>query len=514
MPKIRIHPRSLVFLFVLSALALALVQSHSHSRAQTNVCAGNIVSNGTFTGSMSPWSAAYGTPDWSAGQVGMWGNMNAAIGEGLKQTLTLVMGQTYNGTLKYRIVPGTDKQPDGRIRIRLGPAVTQWGVLNTIDLSNMTLASAGTWTTEPFSFTATATSQVLTINVENMHTANNGPDTSYGIIKDVCIQPAPAPTPGVPTSVCQGQPATFTGSAATSWNWNFGDGGTSTLQNPTHPYFNAGTFPVKLCVNGTTNCTIKNIVVNALPATPVITGPASSCGNQNATYSVPAVAGFTYSWTATNGTINGSSTGASVNVTWNATGVGVIAVTVTNQNGCSVTVRREVIGCDSHLPCCKDFFAKTDLKSLADAGNNIYNFTPMLSVNLPGPYVRVTADIIGANVTYSSPNCGKPGPITATIVGANPSNPGGFNGTIPITSGGEALWWSNSGANVNGVDFPMQIAVPPAPAGHCTQYVTICIKYTFTNKECKTCEVIRCYSFKRGGLIKDLTEFTEIKAEP
>jgi hypothetical protein len=251
-----------------------------------------------------------------------------------------------------------------------------------------------------------------------------------------------------------------------------------------------------------------------LPATPVISGPASSCGNQNATYSVPAVAGLTYSWTVTNGTINGLSTGASVNVTWNTSGVGVIAVTVTNKAGCSVTVRKEVIGCDYHLPCCKDFFAKTDLKSLTDAGNNIYNFTPTLSVNLPGPYVRVTADIIGANVTYSSPNCGKPGSISATIVAANPSNPGGFNGTVPITSGGEALWWSNSGANVNGVDFPMQIALPPAPTGYCTQYVTICIKYTFTNKECNTCEVIRCYSFKRGGPIKVPTEFTEIKAEP
>ncbi len=508
MPKIRIHPRSLLFLFVLSGLALVLPQFHS--RAQTNVCAGNIVSNGTFTGSMSPWSAAYGTPDWgSPGQVGMWGNMNAAIGEGLKQTITLA-GGNYNGTISYRIVPGPDKQPNGRIRMRLSPtALGLWGTAYTIYLSPMTPASPSTWTTVNFSFPAPAGSQVLTINVENTLSVNNGPDTSYGVVDNVCIQPAPAP--GVPPSVCQGQPATFTGSAASSWNWNFGDGGTSTQQNPTHPYFNAGTFPVTLCVNGTTNCTTKNIVVNPLPPTPVITGPASSCGNQNATYSVPAVAGFTYSWTVTNGTINGSSTGTSVNVTWNATGVGVIAVTVTNKAGCSVTVRKEVIGCDLHLPCCKDFFAKTDLKSLTDAGNNIYNFTPTLSVNLPGPYVRVTADIIGANVTYSAPSCGTAGPIIATIAGANPS-PAGFNSTIPISSGHEALWYG-PGANVSGV-FPMQIALPPAPTGNCIQYVTLCIKYTFTNKDCKTCEVIRCYSFRRGGPIKDLTEFTEIKAEP
>ncbi|MBU6409511.1 MAG: SBBP repeat-containing protein, partial [Verrucomicrobia bacterium] len=32
------------------------------------------------------------------------------------------------------------------------------------------------------------------------------------------------------------------GSSITSWNWNFGDGGTSTLQNPSYTYTNTGTF--------------------------------------------------------------------------------------------------------------------------------------------------------------------------------------------------------------------------------------------------------------------------------
>lgn len=33
-----------------------------------------------------------------------------------------------------------------------------------------------------------------------------------------------------------------------SWSWNFGDGGTSTLQNPTHQYETAGTYTVTLTV--------------------------------------------------------------------------------------------------------------------------------------------------------------------------------------------------------------------------------------------------------------------------
>jgi PKD repeat protein len=34
----------------------------------------------------------------------------------------------------------------------------------------------------------------------------------------------------------------------TSWGWAFGDGGTSTQQNPTHVYKSRGTFTVRLTV--------------------------------------------------------------------------------------------------------------------------------------------------------------------------------------------------------------------------------------------------------------------------
>ncbi|MEL6133562.1 MAG: PKD domain-containing protein [Bacteroidota bacterium] len=40
---------------------------------------------------------------------------------------------------------------------------------------------------------------------------------------------------------------------ATSWEWDFGDGSSSTLQNPTHTYTNAGVYPVSLRVNKSCN---------------------------------------------------------------------------------------------------------------------------------------------------------------------------------------------------------------------------------------------------------------------
>lgn len=37
-----------------------------------------------------------------------------------------------------------------------------------------------------------------------------------------------------------------------SWYWDFGDGNTSTVQNPTHTYSTPGTYNVVLTINGTT----------------------------------------------------------------------------------------------------------------------------------------------------------------------------------------------------------------------------------------------------------------------
>jgi len=55
-----------------------------------------------------------------------------------------------------------------------------------------------------------------------------------------------------------------------SWSWNFGDGGTSAQQNPTHSYTSEGTYSVVLAVtdnDGNTNSTQKTIIVAVAPPT-------------------------------------------------------------------------------------------------------------------------------------------------------------------------------------------------------------------------------------------------------
>lgn len=52
----------------------------------------------------------------------------------------------------------------------------------------------------------------------------------------------------------------------TKWAWDFGDGGTSELQNGSHKYVSAGTYTVKLTVSNTagSNSTSKKLTVSAL----------------------------------------------------------------------------------------------------------------------------------------------------------------------------------------------------------------------------------------------------------
>lgn len=52
---------------------------------------------------------------------------------------------------------------------------------------------------------------------------------------------------------------------ANSWLWDFGDGNSSTLQNPTHAYAGAGFYTVSLFVNGGTNIMAKSDFIKTLP---------------------------------------------------------------------------------------------------------------------------------------------------------------------------------------------------------------------------------------------------------
>ncbi len=100
------------------------------------------------------------------------------------------------------------------------------------------------------------------------------------------------------TFTTNGLTATFTDTSSdpdgsiVSWSWNFGDGGTAAIQNPTHAYAAAGTYTVSLTVtddDGATGFTSQSVTVSApvdLPAPPTnLTATAVSKSQINLTWS-------------------------------------------------------------------------------------------------------------------------------------------------------------------------------------------------------------------------------------
>lgn len=68
---------------------------------------------------------------------------------------------------------------------------------------------------------------------------------------------------------------TYVGSGATSYAWDFGDGNSSTMQNPSHTYASAGTYLVCLIATNASGSDTTCLAV-ALPCTPVVAGFSSN----------------------------------------------------------------------------------------------------------------------------------------------------------------------------------------------------------------------------------------------
>ncbi len=151
-----------------------------------------------------------------------------------------------------------------------------------------------------------------------------------------------------PAEVCFGSAASFVdnssavGSTITAWAWNFGDGNTSTLQNPMHTYAAPGTYTVTLSVTSAVGCTTVNNIasqsITVIPSPSVgFTTSNPLCENSNALFtsiSVPNAGVFTqYAWTV-NGTPQGGNS-PTLNYTPPSAGVYTIQLSVLTDKGCT-----------------------------------------------------------------------------------------------------------------------------------------------------------------------------------
>lgn len=103
-------------------------------------------------------------------------------------------------------------------------------------------------------------------------------------------------------NICTGVAATFNDNSVSitnpiiSWKWNFGNGNTSTIQNPQQTFPLVTTLPVSLIVS-TVNCSdtiIKNISAEKTPS--ILPNTSSGCSPYGVTFQSPVESNVNYSW--------------------------------------------------------------------------------------------------------------------------------------------------------------------------------------------------------------------------
>lgn len=135
------------------------------------------------------------------------------------------------------------------------------------------------------------------------------------------------------------------GSTPMTWTWDFGDGSTSTLQNPTHMYLQRGTYTVKLTVKnayGSSTAIKKDYIsVGMGPRAAFVANPTSGDVPLNVGFTDQST-GLVTTWSWDFGDGKGSSEKNPVHTYWTA-GVYNVILTVSNEYGSSDVTKTQYI---------------------------------------------------------------------------------------------------------------------------------------------------------------------------
>ena len=197
----------------------------------------------------------------------------------------------------------------------------------------------------------------------------------------------------------------------TSWNWEFGNGNTSTSQHPPHTYTTPGVFSVKLRVTSSINCFHDTTINNMITVYPkpkadfnIISSP-SFVGN-NVQFISTSIGATNYSWHVGASLFSTSFNPSNV---FSSQGVFAVKLVVINSFGCIDSVIKNVIIRESNV-----FYAANSFSPNGDLHNQTWQVYSNNNIELFdlkifsrwGELIFSTNDINEAwDGTYLGENC-------------------------------------------------------------------------------------------------------------
>jgi PKD repeat protein len=226
------------------------------------------------------------------------------------------------------------------------------------------------------------------------------------IFDTVVINPNPIAAFSFTNSLCINTNVVFTDNSLGSvnhWSWSFGDLGTSLNQNPSHSYFPAAVYPVKLMVKDIYGCK-DSITQNITISNPSISGNINAypdtivCAGTNVLLVAPPCGTCTYAWS--NGSTNDS-------ITVNTTGLYV--VNITDANGCKYSTFIKIIVHPKPTPIIVGNGTKVCVGSFV-------NLQTTDNPNWLYQWISNEPAINGTTTFYSSASATTPGTYTSYVV--------------------------------------------------------------------------------------------------
>ncbi|MCD6067063.1 MAG: hypothetical protein K0S33_1889 [Bacteroidetes bacterium] len=312
---------------------------------------------------------------------------------------------------------------------------------------------SGTSTTNSITTTASGTSGPVSVAVNNS-CGSSAPQTLAVIVNTIPVSPG---TIAGTTTICSGSSNIYSIADvpdATSYTWTLPGGwsGTSATDSiTTIASDTSGTITVT--ANNSCGSSIAQtlaIVVNTIPAIPVITGPAAICAGNNVIYSVTDVPGATdYTWTLPGGWPGTSVTDSITTIASSSGG----SVSVTANNACGNSIAQNLTITIDNLPSIPAAITGTTV--ICSGASAIYSVATVAGATsyawtLPGGWsgtsttdsITATAGASGGSITVTAGNsCGNSAAQTiAVLVNTVPTSPGTITGTTTICSGSSNIY--------------------------------------------------------------------------